>query len=72
MTIRVMVRDGIGSDLFEVLFNDNLCMALGKYVTSEPIIVFKSNDPNDYEIKGSRMIMSHKNLSAIMSEMAID
>ena len=69
--IRVTVRDGIGSDLFEVVFNDNLCMALNQYITSEDIIKFKG-DTMEYDIVGSRFVMSHQSLSKIMANMAID
>ena len=68
--IKVMVRDSIQSDLFEVLFNDNLCMALNQYVTSEPIYKWIGKGPQDYIIEGSRLTMQHTDLIKIMENMA--
>lgn len=69
--IKVMVRDSIQSDLFEVSFNDNLCMALSKYITSEPIYKWNGKGPQDYTIEGSRLTMQHTDLIEIMENMAI-
>jgi hypothetical protein len=66
-----MIRDGIGCDLFEVLFNDNLCMALNQYVTSEDIVKFRG-DTTEYDVIGSRFVMKHSDLSKIMANMAIE
>jgi hypothetical protein len=70
--IKVTVRDGIGADLFDVMFSDHFCMVLQQYgVTSEDIIKFKG-DSYEYDVIGTRNVMNHKDLSRFMAAAAID